>query len=82
MNFFHVLLAVPIFYNWIVPGFMIADSHKRCGAYDAAFHEYERLLDKCKDRLQRIECKFPRFMACSWWKLPYSFDSLTGPLVR
>ena len=37
---------------------MVAASHEKCGAHEAAFHEYERLLDRCKDRLQRIECKF------------------------
>jgi hypothetical protein len=53
--------------NHIAPGFMVADSHKRCGAPDAAFHEYDRLLHRCKDRLQRIECKFPIFQPCVGW---------------
>ncbi len=38
-------------------GFMAASAHKRCGAHDAAFREYERLLDQSRDPSKRIECK-------------------------
>ncbi len=38
-------------------GLMAASAHKRCGAHDAAFREYERLLNQSRDPSQRIECK-------------------------
>ena len=41
-------------------GFATASAHKRCGAHDAAFREYERLLDQLRDPSQRIECESTR----------------------
>jgi len=63
-------------------GFMSASAHKRCGANDAAFHEYERLLDQARDPLQRIECLRCLVATCeSVGKASYPYQERLDKLI-
>ena len=35
---------------------MVASAHKRCGAHDVAFHEYQKLHDKFPENIKALRC--------------------------